>query len=185
MHKRNDDIATEKDEWSTPDNLFQKLNDEFNFDCDAAATAKNTKLKHFFGEDYTGQKEDALKMDWLRCSFQDGILPTYPNKFFLNPPYSDGMLEKFMKKAYVESLKGAMVVCLVPFSGAGWFKRWCMRAYEIRIVGRVRFVGYKKDGTVVRNTPPFDSCVVIFDVNMKKKWFEKNPNVIFPFLGVF
>ena len=44
MYTRKDDIATAKDEWQTPDGLFQKLNDEFNFNCDAAATAANAQV---------------------------------------------------------------------------------------------------------------------------------------------
>jgi phage N-6-adenine-methyltransferase len=183
MHMRNDDIATAKDEWETPPELFKKLNDEFHFQVDAAATQSNTKCIGYFDK-----KVDALTIEnWVSDGYdrEDRVIANAYCRFFLNPPYSNGLLEKFMQKAYIESLKGAIVVCLVPFSGAGWFKRWAMKAYEIRIIGRVRFVGYKKDGTAIRNTPTFDSCIVIFDIEAKKEWFNKDPNVIFPHLRVF
>lgn len=176
-HIRKEDIATPKDEWETPPELFKKLDDEFHFDCDAAATSYNYKCEFWFGRQLEIAFSDALKIPDWQITFK------YPNKqppeektlrrFFLNPPYTHGMLEKFMKKAYTESLKGAIVVCLVPFSGAGWFQKWCMKAYEIRILGRVQFTGYLKDGTPIRNSPTFDSCIVIFDAAKKK--LDKHP----------
>jgi phage N-6-adenine-methyltransferase len=183
MHIRNEDIATAKDEWGTPPELFKKLDAEFHFQIDAAATLNNAKCIGYFDKE-----ANALEIDtWIPDGYNSEDIPISDEfyRIFLNPPYSNGNLEKFMKKAYIESLKGAIVVCLVPFSGAGWFKRWAMKAYEIRIIGRVRFVGYKKDGTTIRNTPTFDSCIVIFDVEAKKKWFAQNPNTIFPLLLVF
>lgn len=194
MHNRNDDIATQKDEWVTPDALYNKLDAEFQFNLDAACTTANQKGFHGFGLDasqehpegaWIHEHKDALTSDWNIWFSQENGGRVNQTKVFLNPPYSNGMLEKFMKKAYFESLKGTIVVCLVPFSGAGWFKRWCMKAYEIRIVGRVRFVGYLKDGTEVQNTPTFDSCVVILDVEMKKHMNEKHGVKNFPLLTVF
>jgi phage N-6-adenine-methyltransferase len=151
------------DEWETPDDLFQKLHDEFHFDCDAAATAKNTKLKHFFGEDYTGQKEDALTYDWMKCSFQDGVKPEYSRKFFLNPPHSK--VSGFIKKAHEESKKGAVVVCLVPSrTDTRWWHDFVMKAFEIRLIkGRVRFCGGA-------SCAPFPSCIVVFDENKKRDY---------------
>lgn len=178
MHVRKDDIATAKDEWETPPELFKKLDTEFGIDLDAACTPINCKDRNHYG--FT-KSDNALSHDWVHYWMMDN--GEFASTFYLNPPYSNGMLEKFMKKAYLESLKGAIVVCLVPFSGAGWFKRWCMKAYEIRIIGRVRFVGYKKDGTQIRNTPTFDSCIVVFDAEKKKRLIEDQLDT--PLLRVF
>ena len=82
---------------------------------------------------------------------------------FLNPPYSAAKIYAFMQKAYEESQKGAIVVCLVPVSGDRWWIDWALKAQEIRYIkGRVKFVGYDIDGNPVNGSPMFSSCVVIF-----------------------
>jgi site-specific DNA-methyltransferase (adenine-specific) len=77
-----------------------------------------------------------------------------------------------MKKAYEESLKGAVVVCLVPVaSDTGWWHTYVMKADEIRFVkGRVKFIGYDEQGNPIRNSPTFSSCVVIFRDMYKKRF---------------
>jgi site-specific DNA-methyltransferase (adenine-specific) len=82
----------------------------------------------------------------------------------LNPPYSAGNIDRFMQKAYEESQKGAVVVCLVPCAtDTRWWHNYAMRAQEIRFIkGRVRFIGYDEKGEQIKNSPTFSSCVVIF-----------------------
>lgn len=159
-HQRKSRIVTPKDEWGTPQWLFDLLNEEFCFHCDAAATEENTKCPLFMGQPYA----DALKqMVW--CGYAPGEDADYTvSRFFLNPPYSAGNIDRFMQKAYEESQKGALVVCLVPCAtDTRWWHNYAMKAQEIRFIrGRVRFVGYDEDGKQVQNSPTFSSCVVIF-----------------------
>jgi phage N-6-adenine-methyltransferase len=167
-HKRNQFTETPKDEQRTPPSLFKKLDDRFKFDCDAAATKDNALCDHYFGEDYTGAKEDALKFDWLKCSFQNGLSVSYPKVFYCNPPYSKGLIEKFTEKGYLESIKGATVVMLLPvdFSAARW--DYCMEAAEwIRIKGRIHFNDMY--GIPIKGSPLFDSCVVVFDTKLRNQ----------------
>jgi site-specific DNA-methyltransferase (adenine-specific) len=156
-HQRKEGIKTPKDEWETPDWLFVFLDREFDFRVDAAARKHNTKTGLYF--------EDALSVDWAH---QGGINPSY----FLNPPYSAGNISRFMKKAYEESLKGAVVVCLVPVaSDTAWWHTYVMKADEIRFIkGRVKFIGYDEQGKPIRNSPTFSSCVVIFREMYKKRF---------------
>jgi site-specific DNA-methyltransferase (adenine-specific) len=164
--------VTPKDEWETPQWLFDLLNQEFHFDCDAAATIENTKCEIFF--------KDALLHSWTENpSFStkpdSGIDECGPESamlnFYLNPPYSAVKINAFMQKAYEESQKGALVVCLVPVSGDTWWINWTLKAQEIRYIrGRVKFVGYDEDGNRVNGSPMFSSCVVIF--------WQKEPEAI-------
>jgi len=142
-------VSTDKNEWCTPLNLYEKLDAEFHFTLDAAATQKNA-----LAPIYISKESNALEQDWHEESGAGAI--------FLNPPYGRGVIEEFVKKAFWESRGGATVVCLLPLSGAKWFKTYCLLADEIRIIGRVKYIGFASDGTLIRNSPTFDSCVVIF-----------------------
>ena len=164
-HKRTSKIVTPKDEWQTPQWLFDLLDNEFHFDCDAAARSYNTKCPIFFN--------DALSHDWMDFPpfstrtgsniGEDG--PGHLLKvFFLNCPYSAALINAFMKKAYEESQKDAVVVCLVPVSGDKWWIDYALKAQEIRYIrGRVKFVGFDIEGNQVNGSPMFSSCIVIFD----------------------
>lgn len=147
-HQRNG-IATPKDEWCTPQWLFDLLDREFHFDCDAAATPENSLCHNYL----------------LRALIIDDWVDETDRVFFLNPPYSAGNIDRFMAKALEESEKGAVVVCLVPCAtDTAWWHNYVMRAQEIRFIrGRVRFVGYDEQGKQIKNSPTFSSCVVIFD----------------------
>ena len=63
-------FSSKTDEWSTPDEFFEKLNDEFCFDLDPCANHENHKCKKYFTKE-----EDGLKMDWRG------------HRVFCNPPY--------------------------------------------------------------------------------------------------
>ena len=52
-------FSSNSDEWATPQNLFDSLNNEFNFDLDACATEMNHKCDEYFT-----QEEDGLKQNW-------------------------------------------------------------------------------------------------------------------------
>ena len=57
--KTNGIFSSNSDEWTTPKELFNELNNEFNFTLDAASTIQNSKCDKFFT-----QKEDGLKQSW-------------------------------------------------------------------------------------------------------------------------
>lgn len=152
VHKRNRTIATPKDEWGTPNQIFDKLNKEFCFTLDAAANEKNAKCKVYFDK-----QTDALQMDW--CEHARG------GNIWLNPPYSKGNVERFMQKAYEESEKSiGAVVCLVPVDfSTNWWHDYVMQSAEVRAIKtRVKFIGYDDTGELIKNSPTFSSCIVIF-----------------------
>jgi phage N-6-adenine-methyltransferase len=150
-HKRNGDYITPKDDWGTPQWLFDLLNQEFHFNFDAAAVCENAKCNIM--------SSDSLNLSWYK-----GVGMPTGGRVWLNPPYSAGNIDKFMQKAYEESQKGAVVVCLVPCAtDTRWWHNYVMKAQEIRFIrGRVKFVGYDAEGKQIKNSPTFSSCVVIF-----------------------
>jgi site-specific DNA-methyltransferase (adenine-specific) len=125
-------------EWSTPDSLFKDLDAHFGpFTLDPCATPENAKCPHFFTKE-----DDGLKQNWS-------------GRVFMNPPYGR-QIGKWIEKAYQESLRGVMVVCLLPAkTDPQWFHRWCVKGSVRFIEGRVRFSGSKINA-------PFPSMIVVF-----------------------
>lgn len=75
-------FSSGKDDWETPKDLFDKLNEEFGFTLDACATDENAKCSHYFTED-----TDGLSQDWQGQTV------------YCNPPYSlSGGQDKWVKK---------------------------------------------------------------------------------------
>ena len=126
--------------WETPQWLFDKLDKEFNFTIDVCALPETAKCKNY----YTPQI-DGLKQDW-----EDNIC-------WMNPPYGREV-GVWIEKAYKESLKGAIVVCLIPSrTDTKYWHDYCMKANEIRFIkGRLKFGDSK-------NSAPFPSAIVIFN----------------------
>lgn len=128
------------DLWSTPQDTFDKLNDEFGFDLDVCALEENAKCKRYFTP-----KQDGLSQKW------SGIC-------WMNPPYGRE-IGRWMRKVYESAMTdGATVVCLVPSrTDTVWWHDYAAKG-EIRFIrGRLKFGGQK-------NSAPFPSAIVIFKV---------------------
>ena len=130
------------DDWRTPPEVFNPLNQEFTFDLDAAANYENSLCLRFLN--------DAL------------VLSEWPGeRIFCNPPYGQ-MVERFIRRAADEADLGKIVVCLIPVRtrAAWWHDCVLARASEIRFVRkRVRFLNSAGERKL---TPTFDSCIVVF-----------------------
>lgn len=73
----------------------------------------------------------------------------------MNPPYGRE-IGKWMKKAYISSQQGALVVCLVPArTDTAWWHDFAMMGSVIFIRGRLQFGGSP-------NSAPFPSALVIY-----------------------
>jgi len=134
------------DTWETPNEIFDELNKRFKFSLDVCANKKNAKCKRYFNK-----KNDGLKQRWKGACW-------------MNPPYDSGVIDKWMEKAYLSSLQGATVVCLVPAAtSTRWWHDYAMKGHIEFIKGKVRF-GINGDFS---KRAPFHSAIVIF--NSKKK----------------
>lgn len=126
------------DEWSTPQSFFDELNERWNFTLDVCATPENAKCD----QHYT-RATDGLSQSWAgeRC--------------WMNPPYGRA-IGHWMRKAYEESQRGALVVCLVPArTDTAWWHDYAAKGDVTFIRGRLKFGGG-------RNSAPFPSAVVVF-----------------------
>lgn len=90
-------FSSKTDLWSTPQDFYNNLNEEFNFNLDPCSTHENAKCeKHFT------IVEDGLKQNW------GGYI------VFCNPPYGRE-IKKWVEKASKESKKeNTKVVMLIP-----------------------------------------------------------------------
>lgn len=131
-------FSSNTDMWSTPQDFFNKLNQEFNFELDVCATHENAKCDRYFTKE------------------QDGLTQEWTGVIWMNPPYGRE-IKKWMKKAFESSLSGATVVCLIPArTDTQWWHNYVTRANDIRFVK-----GWLKFGNS-KNAAPFPSAIVIF-----------------------
>lgn len=128
-----------REDWETPWEFFNALNEEFGFTLDVCATEGNEKCWRFFSP-----YDDGLAQDWGE------------HVCWMNPPYG-AEIPKWMAKAYDASRRGATVVCLVPArTDTRWWHEYAEKASERRFVrGRIKFVG-------ARYNAPFPCAVVVF-----------------------
>lgn len=58
-------FTSKSDEWATPQDFFDKLNDEFHFILDVCATAENAKCKRYFTKEQNGLKQEWKGVCWM------------------------------------------------------------------------------------------------------------------------
>lgn len=131
-------FSSKTDMWETPQDFFDKLNEEFHFTVDVCAIPANAKCEKFFTPEMNGLKQEWTDICWC------------------NPPYGRG-IGKWVEKAYVASTWGATVVMLLPArTDTKWFHEYIYNNAEIRFIkGRLKFGNSK-------TAAPFPSMVVIF-----------------------
>ncbi len=132
-------FSSKSNEWTTPQDLFDRLNAIYNFNLDPASTDDNAKCEKHFTE-----ADDGLQQNWGGYSV------------FCNPPYGKE-IPKWVKKAYEESRKpGTKVVMLIPArTDTAWFHDYCAKGKIEFLRGRLKFGGSK-------NSAPFPSMIVEF-----------------------
>lgn len=134
---KNRDGLDNSDHWQTPKWLYDKLNDEFNFDFDPCP---------------------------LNSTF-DGLKENWGERNFINPPYNRIDKPKFIQKAFDEWKKGKTCVLLIPSAtGTKQFHDLILPNAEIRFLkGRIAFCGYNTKGEyTTKNKGKHDSMIVIF-----------------------
>ena len=133
-------FSSKKENWTTPQWLFDQLNEEFEFTLDAAASDDNAKCQKYFTE-----RENGLLRSW------EG------ETVFCNPPYGRKLAE-LVKKAYEEGQKtGTTVVLLIPSrTDTRFFHDYILGKAEIRFLkGRLKFGDAK-------NSAPFPSLIAVY-----------------------
>ena len=131
-----------RDHWRTPRVLFDRLDYEFEFDCDVAASHENHLCKN-----YITQKMDAMITPWGWSNF-------------CNPPYSS--IKPWIRRAYKQGRYRRKTVLVVPAdTSVKWFSLALATANEIRFItnGRVSFL-YPGDGRKVTGNPKGSMLII-------------------------
>lgn len=136
-----------KDDWATPKEFYNVLNDEFNFTFDPCPFQHDITLW------------DGLEIEW-------------GERNYINPPYSRTLKESFVRKAINESRKGKLCVMLLPVSTSTklFHEDILPNKKEIRFIkGRLKFIGINTKGELVSDKSGMhDSMLVIFDGRVLK-----------------
>lgn len=134
-------FSSKKIEWSTPQDFFDKLNEEFHFTLDACADESNHKCDRYYTE-----LQDGLKQDWSN------------EVVFCNPPYGRRIgrwVQKCFEEVYCGNCK-CVVMLLFARTDTKWFHQFIYNKAEIRFIrGRLKFGG----GSV---NSPAPSMLVIY-----------------------
>lgn len=148
-------FSSKSNEWETPQDLYDKLDEIYHFTLDPCCTHENAKCK----KHYTAE-ENGLLQDWSN------------DVVFCNPPYGRD-IGRWVAKAYNESTKGAKIVMLIPARvDTRWFHQYIYKKESegIRvefIKGRLKFVNrsiqsFNSDGRLSPAT--FPSMLVYFNL---------------------
>lgn len=129
-------FSSNKENWETPQWLFNKLDQEFKFTIDVCADITNNKCNRYYTE-----IDNGLIQDWAG------------ETVWCNPPYGR-KIGDWVKKA---AKSQATVVMLLPArTDTRWFHEYIYNKAEVRFIkGRLKF------GTSL-NSAPFPSMIAIF-----------------------
>ena len=133
-------FSCKSDLWTTPKSLFDELNYKYKFTLDPCATDDNALC-----DKYYTMKDNGLEQNW------GGEI------VFMNPPYGRE-IGKWIEKAYKESIKSAVVVCLIPSrtDTRYWHDYIFPYASDIKFIkGRLKFGNGKSPA-------PFPSAIIEF-----------------------
>ena len=142
-------FSSATDQWSTPQDLFDRLDKRWQFELDVCANESNAKCVRYFTEHANG-----LAQPWA------------PFTCWMNPPYGRA-IKHWIRKAYEEGQRGATVVCLIPSrTDTAYWHDYVMKGEIEFLRGRLKFSDAK-------NSAPFPSAIVVFRANAaKNEWCE-------------
>lgn len=140
-------LSSKTDNWATPKDFFDNLNEEFHFTLDPCANEENHKCDLFYTKE-----QDGLTKDWGG------------HVVFCNPPYGKEIAD-WVRYSYEQSQKpNTTVVMLIPArTDTRYFHDYIYGKAEIRFIkGRLKF----GDATTAA---PFPSMIVVY---RKNNWLE-------------
>ena len=134
-------FSSKTDLWSTPQSLFDELNEKYHFTLDVCALPENAKCAQYFTPE-----QDGLKQSWRH------------HVCWCNPPYGRA-ISSWVEKAYRESMNDTPIVMLLPArTDTKWFHDYILGKARIDFIrGRLTF----GDAT---NPAPFPSMLVFYNL---------------------
>jgi len=133
-------FSSKTEMWETPQDFFDKLNEEFHFTLDVCAIPENAKCENFYSPEI-----DGLKQPWK------GVV-------WCNPPYGR-QIGSWVRRALSASVAGNTVVMLLPArTDTRWFHEYIYRRNNVEI----RFLRGRLHFNREKNAAPFPSMIVVF-----------------------
>jgi len=132
-------MESRRDDWETPQELFDDLDREFGFTLDACATAENAKCAKYY------------------TPFDDGLMRDWTGEIvYCNPPYNRKQ-DAWVRKCKEHGAGGGVAVMLLPArTDTARFHDLILGKAEIRFIRRrLKFAG-------ARDNAPFPSMIVVF-----------------------
>ena len=144
-YKKNKDAPSNRDNWETPQALFDKLDEILDFDIDVCATVESSKCRNCFTPDI-----DGLSQPWTM---------SHITRAFCNPPFSQK--DKWVRKA-VQEAKNNVTTCMILPVGVNT-KLWQELVFPNTycILFPKKRINYVVDGKEVKGCN-FETAVVIF-----------------------
>jgi site-specific DNA-methyltransferase (adenine-specific) len=137
--------SSERFDWGTPYDFFERLRRRFDLTVDVCATAANAVLPRFWSPE-----EDALSFAWIM------------ERGFMNPPYGR---EIGRWTSHAAQQQTSLVCGLLPSrTDTAWWHNHVMTQADLVLLvrGRLRFVGASAGA-------PFPSAVVVWDVGRPRR----------------
>lgn len=141
-------FSSNKEDWETPQAMFDQLDAKYHFGFDLAASDSNHKCPRYFTK-----ADNALVQDWKNAG--------KGKTMFLNPPYSRH-LRDWIEKAWLTSQDyPAPIVVLIPArtDTSYWHDFIFGKAHIDFLRGRLKF---EHDG-VAGDSAPFPSAIVTYN----------------------
>ena len=136
-------FSSNKDDWETPQWLFDKYDEIYNFTLDVCANNVNHKCSKYF----------TLK--------DNGLTKVWDGRCWMNPPYGRNIkdwVEKAWNAVHIDKTAEIVVALLPARTDTFWFHEYIYNKYNTTIdflKGRIKFVGAK-------NSAPFPSMIVVW-----------------------
>ena len=136
-------FSSKTEMWETPQDLFDRLNNQYHFNLDVCAISDNAKCTNYYTPEINGLSQ---KWGGYNC--------------WCNPPYGRE-IGKWVEKAATSNTK---VVMLLPArTDTKWFHEWILHKADIYFIkGRLKFGNSK-------NSAPFPSLIAVYDPDKSNK----------------
>ncbi len=154
-------FSSKSQTWNTPRELFDPLNEKWNFTLDVACLASSALCSKYFTPE-----DDGLEQSWGE------------EVCWMNPPYND--IRTWTKKAIDAYQNGATVVVLIPARTDTQAFQLYLAEYASAICfikGRLKFdnpslPSWTEDGSHKKTGAPFPSMLAVLDNNLTPEKIE-------------
>lgn len=152
-------------EWGTPPDLFKRLSVRFGgFDYDPFASHENFKASVYSTVAGTFAFDGS---EVAQLSDDDGLTREWAGRrVFMNPPYSRGLIEQCIEKAFESRYNADIIVALLPAATeTRWFQRHILTACHIDwLPRRVHYIDPATGQP--GGSPPSGAVIAVFKTDL-------------------